>query len=457
MNSSFYNWKKYYKLNFYYHYWIEKTVLELIPRNASVIEFGSRGGELLSRLPNKVKLGVEFDSNYSPAKKSGKSEVISFVKFSKNKRITKYDYVLISHAFSTISDVQSFIKSLDRISKVDTKVIVFYFNYFWKPFLDLAEKIGLKLPNEGVPNWLSQHDIDNFFYIEDFEKVKSGGKFIAPYRIPFISEFINRFIAQLPFLNDLTLIRYSVYKVPTTVRDYSVSVIIPARNESGHMKGVIKKIPKFGKKQELIFVEGHSKDDTYEVIKGEIDKNKKVKAFLYKQKGKGKGDAVRLGFSKAKNELLMILDADLTVDPIELPKFYEAVKKGKGELVMGSRLIYPMEKQAMRTLNILGNKFFSWAFSFLLDQKVKDTLCGTKVLLRDNYKKIEKNRSLFGDFDPFGDYDLIFGSAKLNLKIIEIPIRYKERTYGTTNISRFRHGFLLLQMVFFAAKKLKFV
>ena len=165
---------------------------------------------------------------------------------------------------------------------------------------------------------------------------------------------------------------------------------------------------------------------------------------------------MRLGFSKAHNELLMILDADLTVDPKELPKFYCAVRDGIADFVMGSRLVYPMEKLAMRTLNIFGNKFFSIAFSFLLDQRIKDTLCGTKVLFRKDYLMIAKNRKFFGDFDPFGDYDLIFGASRLNLKIVEVPIRYKERTYGKTNISRFRHGLLLLQMVLFAARKLKF-
>jgi len=181
-----------------------------------------------------------------------------------------------------------------------------------------------------------------------------------------------------------------------------------------------------------------------------------LKASLHKQKGKGKGDAVRLGFEKAKNEILMILDADLTVPPQELPKFYDIIASGKTEYVMGSRLIYPMDDQAMRTLNMWGNHFFGKVFSFLLGQRITDTLCGTKVLTKANYEKIAANRKYFGDFDPFGDFDLIFGASKLNMKIMEIPVRYKERVYGETNISRFSHGWLLIQMTIFAAKKLKF-
>jgi hypothetical protein len=105
----------------------------------------------------------------------------------------------------------------------------------------------------------------------------------------------------------------------------------------------------------------------------------------------------------------------------------------------------------------LGNKFFSIVFSWLLGQSVKDTLCGTKVTWKSNYEAIAANRAYFGDFDPFGDFDLIFGAAKLNMKIVDLPIRYRERTYGTTNIQRWKHGWLLLQMVWFAARRLKFV
>lgn len=214
-----------------------------------------------------------------------------------------------------------------------------------------------------------------------------------------------------------------------------------------------------GKWDELIFVEGNSSDDTKKEIKRVIQKYQKERnlVLIDQGRGRGKGDAVRKGFAKARGDILMILDADLTMPPEELTKYYKIISSGIGEFVMGSRLVYPMENQAMRFLNIIGNKFFSLVFSFLLDQKIKDTLCGTKVLFKKHYEQIVKNRSYFGDFDPFGDFDLIFGAAKLNLKIVEVPIRYKARTYGETNISRFKHGFLLLKMVIFASRKIKFV
>jgi glycosyltransferase involved in cell wall biosynthesis len=212
-----------------------------------------------------------------------------------------------------------------------------------------------------------------------------------------------------------------------------------------------------GSHTEIIFVEGHSKDDTFATIELAIQNHPEWDARLFRQTGKGKADAVRVGFDKAKGEILMILDADLTVRPEELPRFYQALVNGKGEFINGVRLIYPMQEQAMRFLNLLGNKFFSLAFSWLLGQPIKDTLCGTKILRKSHYERIAANRAYFGEFDPFGDYDLIFGAAKQNLKIIDMPIRYQDRTYGSTNIDRWRHGLLLFRMLAIAAIRLKFI
>ena len=236
-----------------------------------------------------------------------------------------------------------------------------------------------------------------------------------------------------------------------------MSVIVPARNEAGNIKSIFERTPKMGRETELVFVEGHSKDDTYAAIRREAEAHPSTRSLILQQSGIGKADAVRLGFAKATGDVLMILDADLTVPPEDLPRFYDALVSGKGEFINGVRLVYPMEKEAMQTLNFFGNKFFSLAFSWLLGQPIKDTLCGTKVLWKEDYERIAANRSYFGDFDPFGDFDLIFGAAKLNLKIIDLPIRYRERTYGSTNISRWKHGLLLFRMIAFAARRIKFV
>ncbi|HVO67736.1 MAG TPA: glycosyltransferase family 2 protein, partial [Syntrophales bacterium] len=239
---------------------------------------------------------------------------------------------------------------------------------------------------------------------------------------------------------------------------YSVSVIIPARNESGNIENAVQRMPLMGTHTEIIFIEGNSSDDTWRRIKEVYEKYKDTYDIkIAQQDGKGKGDAVRKGFDMASGDILMILDADLTVPPEDLPKFHYAIASGKGEFINGSRLVYNMDKKAMRFLNLLGNKFFSLMFTWLLDQRFKDTLCGTKVMFKRDYEQLKVGRKFFGEFDPFGDFDLIFGASKLNLKIVEIPIRYKERTYGSTNISRFKHGLILLRMCLFAAKKIKFI
>ncbi|MEA3449832.1 MAG: glycosyltransferase family 2 protein, partial [Patescibacteria group bacterium] len=291
------------------------------------------------------------------------------------------------------------------------------------------------------------------------EVIKTGQHFLMPVYIPLLSWFVNKYIANLPLINKLCLTQYIIARFRSTQREEkSVSVLIPAMNEQGNIENALKRLPKMGTHTEVIFVEGGSSDDTWGEIKRMAEKYKDEWSIqLTRQDGKGKGDAVRKGFSMAKNDILMILDADLTVPPEDLPKFYEAIVAGKGEYINGSRLVYPMEDEAMRLLNIAGNKFFSIAFSWLLGQRLKDTLCGTKVMTRKNYLRLATNRHYFGDFDPFGDFDLIFGSAKMNLKIIEVPIRYQAREYGSTNISRFKHGWILLKMTAFAMNKIKFI
>jgi len=289
--------------------------------------------------------------------------------------------------------------------------------------------------------------------------IKKERKVLLPVYIPLLTPLFNRFLANLPLFNLLSLINIIVARpaVRPTGRDYSVSIIVPARNEKGNIENAVKRLPNFGSSQEFVFVEGHSSDNTYaEMLRVRDtypDKNIKVAV----QTGKGKGNAVREGFEIATGDILFILDADLTTPPEDMPKFYDALKENRGELINGCRLVYPMDKQAMRLLNLIANKSFGLLFSYLLGQNLKDTLCGTKVLFKSDYEAIKHNRAYFGDFDPFGDFDLLFGAAKLNMKITEIIVRYKDREYGSTQISRFKHGWLLIKMCTFAAKKIKFI
>jgi glycosyltransferase involved in cell wall biosynthesis len=281
-----------------------------------------------------------------------------------------------------------------------------------------------------------------------------------PFGTPLIGTFCNRYLVKLwPFrwfgITNLLIARPR--PSPPETPEPLVTVVVPARNEEGNVPQIFERVPRMGAGVELIFVEGNSKDDTWGAIEREIARRPGQRIKLFKQTGKGKGDAVRLGFAQATGDVLMILDADLTVPPEDLPRFYAALRSGKGDFINGVRLVYPMEDGAMRFFNLIGNKFFSLAFSWLLSQSIKDTLCGTKVLSRSQYEVIAANRAYFGEIDPFGDFDLIFGAARYNLKIVDLPIRYQERVYGETNIQRWSHGWLLLRMVVLAMRRVKFV
>jgi len=400
-----------------------------------------------------INHGLDFFRNKLKAKK-----YVSFNILKKNPLPKDYfDFVIISDTLSITEDIQLLFHQVKNCINPESRLMVNYHNFFWLPLLNLAEKLHLKNPQNRT-NWLNTNDITNLLETEGYQVIKSGRRLLCPLYIPFLSNLINKYIANLPLISKFCFTNFIIAQLlPTTAKDLSVSIIIPARNEEGNIENAVKRIPLFGKHQEIVFVEGHSKDKTWDTILKVQKKYQYKDIKAVKQEGKGKADAVRKGFNVATGNILMILDADLTVPPEELPKFYNAIASGKGEYINGCRLVYPMEKEAMQFLNVIGNHFFSVAFSWILSQKIKDTLCGTKVLSKENYLKIAQNHTYFGDFDPFGDYDLIFGAAKLNLKFVEIPIHYKAREYGQTNISRFKHGWLLIKMVIFALNKIKFI
>jgi hypothetical protein len=370
----------------------------------------------------------------------------------------KVNYFLLNGSLHYERDIQATLSQIQKDMIPSSRLILIYYSSLWKPIITLATWLGLRT-KEPEQNWLSHEDIENFLLLSDLELVRREQKVLLPVYIPIFSNLLNRYIAPLPFFRNFCLVNLAVAKpISQPMQKASVSIVVPARNEEGNIENIVKRIPKMGEEDELIFVEGNSTDNTWKKIQ-EVAKEYKghLKIKITQQEGKGKGDAVRKGFGMAEKEILMILDADLTVPPEDLPKFYRAIVEGKGEFINGSRLVYPMEKKAMRFFNMIGNKFFALAFSFVLGQRFKDTLCGTKVLTRENYLKLAVNRTYFGEFDPFGDFDLIFGASRMCLKIVEVPITYRERTYGDTNISRWKHGTILLAMLVFAARRIKFI
>lgn len=458
------DWVSYRGKRSYYWNSITKYVGYFLNEGNSVLEIGCGSGDLLFDVKGKRKVGVDFSEGMIGLAKEKYPDIEFLVMEAENIKLEEqFDVIILSNLIGYLQDIEQVFIQISKLCHPKTRIIVTYYNKLWEPLIHFAEWIGIK-KKAPEQNWLTNHDIINLLYLAGFETYRDNKSMLLPFKIPLVSRFTNHFLSRIWFFNFFSLNRYvfarpfqKIKSKPEMDGLYSTSIVIPARNESGNIENAILRMPRFGKHQEVIFVEGNSTDDTWEKIQEIQNKYQdKWDIKIARQDGKGKGDAVRKGYDIASGDILMILDADLTVPPEDLPKFYYALASGKGEFINGSRLIYPMEKGAMRTLNNVGNKFFSWAFSWLLEQPVKDSLCGTKVMFKSDYESLKKNRKFFGEFDPFGDFDLLFGAYKLNLKIIDLPIRYRERVYGDTNISRFSHGFLLLRMVLYAARKIKF-
>jgi SAM-dependent methyltransferase len=434
----------------------------LIPESASVLEVGCGGGELLALLHASQKTGVDLSTAQLARAKRLVPEAEFHAQAGEELDLPgTYDVIILSDTLNFAADVQALLERLTCVATPATRLIINYHNNVWRPIHTLAEWLGLRRPAH-TSNWLSSGDIENLLELAGWESIKRQPRLLWPVPTPVVAPLLNRLaaplLAPLNFaLFEVARLRPRAPKLSAASAKPTVSVVIPARNEAGNIEAAVLRTPELGGGTELIFIEGNSTDDTWDEIERVRLAHPERRIVTLRQTGKGKGNAVREAFAVATGDILMILDADLTMPPEELPKFYQAIASGEAEFANGSRLVYPMDKKAMQFLNMLANYFFGIAFSWLLAQRVKDTLCGTKVLRRDHYERIAANRAYFGDFDPFGDFDLIFGADKLNLKIRDIPIRYRERTYGETNINRWRHGALLFRMLGFAARKLKFI
>jgi SAM-dependent methyltransferase len=434
----------------------------LIPPGKRVLELGCGSGELLAALEPSYGVGVDFGAK-TIARAKGLHPGLNFVLGDAEDPVTlsaiegPFDYVVIADTIGMFEDIDGTLKLIHHLCGPSTRIIISYYSHLWEPILKLAELVRLRSKQPRI-NYIATVDFLNLMDLADFEVISQEQRQLIPLRLFGLGPFVNRYIAPLPGIRQLCLRTYLVgrpiYKFPD--RKFSASILIPCRNEKGNIENAILRMPRFGSSQEILFVEGNSSDGTFEECERVRDAYKDVWDIkVLKQDGKGKGDAVRKGFAAATGDVLMILDADLTMPPEALPKYHAVIESGKAEFVNGTRLIYPMENEAMRPLNLIANRCFAYLFSYLVNTRLTDTLCGTKVLMRKDYEVLARERGYFGNFDPFGDFDLIFGAAKQNLKIVETPIHYKARTFGETQISRFRDGWLLLKMVWFAYRKLK--
>ncbi|GAB4273880.1 MAG: bifunctional class I SAM-dependent methyltransferase/glycosyltransferase family 2 protein [Opitutales bacterium] len=435
----------------------------LIKPGMRVLEWGCGKGELLRAMDPSEGLGIDSNSMaVEDARAMDNQNKCEYRALDIEKDVLneKYDHIIINYLLGYLGDIQKSLENIGKSAHSRTRLHITSLNTLWLPIIRLGKKLNLISPQPNN-NWLSQSDIIGILELAGWETVHASTEQLFPFDIPVLNWFFNAFLVKLPFLNRLGLTIFITARLPQNLsleyKGIKTSVIVPVRNEAGHIAQALERIPKLGDATEVIFVEGNSSDDTWDVLE-QMCKNYKgeLEVRYMKQPGSGKWDAVSFGFGQATGDILVIQDGDLTAPPEDLPKFHEALVSGKVEFVNGCRLVYPMEDEAMRFLNLLGNKFFAALNTYIIGQYCKDSLCGTKMILKRDYQKLLEFIKPLKDADPFGDFNLLFGSAMMRLKILDLPVRYRKREYGDTNISRFYHGTLLLRMTWLGLRVIKF-
>ena len=453
----------------YYYAALERLLRFVVPPGRRVLDIGCGNGDHLAALEPSHGVGVDLSARMLELAERKHphlelhhtaAEALSLPQHEARGEDGGFDYVVMVNVVGELADVLAAFKRLAPLVRADTRLVVVHYNHLWQPLFPLATRLGLKLDNP-TQNWLSPHDLRSFLHLAGFEVVRSGVRMPCPKYVPAVAEMANGIIGRMPVLRQLGFVRFLVARpsMPLPLRPdaHSVTVVVPCKDEEGNVPDIPARVPEMGAFTEIVFVDDQSSDATADRVREMIATHPHRRIKLVQGPGRGKGAAVRAGLAEASGDVFMILDADMTVMPEDLPAFFDAVTQNKGELVMGTRLVYPLAPQAMRTPNILGNKLFAAAFSVLLEQRITDTLCGTKVVLRRDYARILEARSLFGDVDRWGDYDWIFGAAKSNLAITEIPVHYVPRLAGDTKMTkRLRNSLIMLRMCWIALTRLTF-
>ena len=356
-----------------------------------------------------------------------------------------FDLVVITDLFELTDDIYSVFKSIANILNPDGKLLVNSVNPKWNAVLKIFEKLQLKTASQDRA-YIHPKKIINIAKSDGYELNQYYSRQLFPFRIFGLGKIVNKILEVILLPFNVGIKNYMVfgsYKIENQIK--SKSIIIPAKNEEKNLIPLIKRIPHFNEEYELVVVYGDSKDKTEEVVLNLENVFPELNIKVLKQSSNGKANAVWEAVEVCDMELIAILDSDQSVDPETLEHFFEILENGNADFVNGTRLIYPMEDKAMRTINTLGNKIFQFLISLVIKQKLTDSLCGTKVFKKSSVKKIKYWQNSLSSKDPFGDFDLIFSAAYAGDKILEYPVHYRARVYGETQISRFRDGFKLIK------------
>lgn len=423
----------------YYYEGLRRLLRLIIPPGQRVLDIGCGNGDQLAALEPSLGVGVDLSEAMVGLASSKHAQLEVHHQAAEQLALPAhevrdgaggFDFVTMVNAVGELADVLAAFKRLQPLVRPDTRLVIIYYNHLWEPLVGPAARFGLKL-NSPTQNWLSLPDLRDFLDLAGFEVVKTGARLPCPKYIPGVAEVLNGVVGRLPLLQRLGFVHYLVARpqmaLPKPASEYSCTVVVPCKNEEDNVPAIPPRVPRMGTFTEIIFIDDGSTDATAARVREAAARYPDRMITLVDGPGQGKGAAVRAGLAHATGDVLMILDADMTVMPEDLPAFFEAITQNKGEFINGTRMVYPQSGQAMRTANILGNKAFAAAFSFLLEQRITDTLCGTKVVMRHDYAKILAARDYFGDIDRWGDYDWIFGAARNNLKIVELPVHYVDR------------------------------
>lgn len=448
-----------------YFYSLLRRVLQFLTEpEKRVLSVRCSTGAFLTAMRPKLGKGIDISSEIIEVAKHHHPEFDYGIAFPDTEQFLecfergeKFDYILFNDIDDTV-DVQRALQNLKPLCLRHTRLLIITYNHLWEPLVTLAESLGMKVPRIEQ-NWLSGADVRNLLALSGYEVLGSRRIVLCPKYIPLLSSFLNDFCARLPGLNRLCMTEVHVARlIPEKIdrEGLTISVIIPSKDEQGNVESAVRRIPPLGGRTEIIFCDDQSTDGTADEVMRMQQLHPECDIRLEQGPGICKAKNVWTGFDAASGDILIILDADLTTMPEELPYFVDAIASGLAEFVNGSRLVYPVPRGAMKGANMLGNQFFSLAFSYLLNQRVKDTLCGTKVLWRSDWERVKPLLGGWGIEDRWGDYELLFGASKLNLRIVDLPVHYQERIYGRTKMTKvFQNGLVMLKMCWHGFLKLK--